>query len=99
MKKLLAFSVLALCLAPTAYAQSGSTLLVTPPASSDGPRDYCLYAGLAYSQDALLTVDVPYRRESPQAVQKRLLKCTLAEDGENLRWEDFDIENRGTQGN
>lgn len=69
-----------------AVAQSAPSVILSAPV--DG---YCYYAGLAYSQHALLTVDVPNRRESPQAVQKRLMRCDAGEDG-SLNWVDFDLE-------
>lgn len=80
-------------------AQQNSTVLLTAPGSVEGVRDYCLYAGLAYSRDALLTVDIPNRRESPEALQKRLMKCTSVKGEDGLVWENYDVEQRGTSGN
>lgn len=97
-RRLLA-ALIAFGLTAPAAAQQNTTLIVSENALVDGKRDYCLYAGLAYSANALLTVDVPYRRESPQSLQKRLMRCTQAADGGGFAWEDFDIEQRGTQGN
>ena len=74
--------------AGSALAQTAPAVITTPPA----PEGVCYYAGLAYSPEALLTVEVPFRRESPQATQKRLLKCAALEDGETLGWVVFTLE-------
>ncbi|TCL08909.1 hypothetical protein BXY66_0950 [Shimia isoporae] len=72
-----------------AVAQTSQPVLMTPTAPS-GPA--CYYAGLAYSPASVVTVDVPFRRESPTATQKQLLKCVKLEDGETWGWEPHTME-------
>jgi len=89
-------SVLAL-LATTLIAMSGSaalaqsSLLSVSPIPDDAEKRFCYYEGLAYSSQSLLTVDVPFRRESAEATQKRLLKCVVSEEGDFF-WQEFDLE-------
>ena len=73
-----------------ATAQSTSVLSVSP--IPDGAEErFCYYNGLAFSSQSLLTVEVPFRREGPASVQKRLMRCSEAEDGA-MFWLEIDLE-------
>ncbi len=89
-------SVLALLAATLIGASGGaafaqSSVLSVSPIPDDAQKRFCYYEGLAYSSQSLLTVDVPFRRESAEATQKRLLKCVVSEEGD-LFWQEFDLE-------
>lgn len=79
------------CAATVAGAQNSSVLSVSP-IPDEAEERFCYYAGLAYSPMALLTVEVPFRRESPSATQKRLMRCEMGDEDDGLVWRDFDIE-------
>lgn len=74
---------------------SGAVAQSTPAVVLSAPVDgFCYYGGLAYSQNALLTVEVPNRRQDPTALQKRLARCVAVESGK-MSWEDYDLEKAG----
>lgn len=83
MYKAIVVAIAAISSADFVAAESNASLLVASPG---GAKDFCYYASLAYSEDALLTVDVTNRRESPQATQKTLMKCVRDEESETLIW-------------
>ena len=68
-----------------------TTMLSVSPIPDDAEKRFCYYGGLAYSSQALLTVDVPFRRDSAEATQKRLLKCVVSDEG-GFFWQQFDLE-------
>ena len=72
-----------------AFAQS--SMISVSPIPDDAEKRFCYYEGLAYSSQSLLTVDVPFRRESATATQKRLLRCVVSEEGDHF-WQEFDLE-------
>ena len=91
----LALAAICAMAAPTiATAQSSPALIAGAPAPQ--PGDFCYYAGLAYSESAMLTIDVPFRRDSPAATQKELLTCVRSEDGQSLVWAGTNLERPGT---
>ena len=81
-----------------ASAASAQTLTVSP-IPDDAENRFCYYAGVTYSENGIITIDVPFRRESPQALQKRELVCTR--DGETgvMKWVAIDIERQGLSNN
>ena len=83
MKTMILGGALGAVVATGALSQQAPTILTYAPVIEGSA---CVYAGLVYSPQALLTVDIPFRRESPQATQKQLLVCELLEDGENWGW-------------
>ncbi len=81
----------AVVLAVAAGAASGQTVnTVMQGAPAVTARDVCFYGGLAYSENAVLTVEVPLRKESPQALQKHLLLCGKIEGSDRLGWISLD---------
>ncbi|MEM8630795.1 MAG: hypothetical protein AAGF74_06145 [Pseudomonadota bacterium] len=82
-----------------ASAQDGAMLLASP--IPDGAEDrFCYYEGLAYSENAMVIIDVPFRRDSPSSTQKRLLQCVSGESGKGLVWSLTSEERTlGEQGN
>ena len=74
-----------------AIAQQQQTMVTVTPVPADQSQ-VCFYAGLTYSKHAVLSVDVPLRRESPQATQKRLLICDTLEGGDTLGWVPHEME-------
>jgi hypothetical protein len=91
MKPVLALLAAALIGASGSAALAQSTVLSVSPIPDDAEKRFCYYEGLAFSSQSLLTVDVPFRRESAEATQKRLLKCVVSEEGD-LFWQEFDLE-------
>ena len=91
MKPVLALLSAALISTTGGAAFAQSSILSVSPIPDDAEKRFCYYGGLAYSSEALLTVDVPFRRESAEAVQKRLLKCVVSEEG-GFFWQEFDLE-------
>ncbi len=91
MKSALALLAAILIAASSSAALAQSSLLSVSPIPDDAEKRFCYYEGLAYSSQSLLTVDVPFRRESAEATQKRLLKCVVSEEGD-LFWQEFDLE-------
>ena len=87
MKKVLCGAVAAAAFVGAApvRAQDAMTTFASPIPDGAETR-FCYHAGLAYSENALVTIDIPFRRESPTAVQKRLLRCVQSDSGENLVW-------------
>ncbi|SFL23916.1 hypothetical protein [Shimia haliotis] len=81
--------IFGLICATGAMAQTSQSVILAPAAPAGAA---CYYAGLAYSPAAVITVDVPFRRESPTATQKQLLKCVVLEDGESWGWEPHSME-------
>ncbi len=81
-----------------AVGASAETLSVSP-IPDDAEARFCYYAGLAYSEDASLTIDVPNRREGTEAVQKRELRGTRQDDSTSLKWVAIDIERQGLTNN
>ncbi|MEM6577289.1 MAG: hypothetical protein AAF678_02250, partial [Pseudomonadota bacterium] len=59
----------------------------------------CYYAGLAYSEDSAITMDIPDRRQGTEALQKRLFVCTRPDGSETLKWVGIDIERQSLSGN
>ena len=82
-------AALALGVASGAMAQTSPAVILSAPV--DG---FCYYAGLAYSKNALVTVDVPNRRQDPTALQKRLSRC-VEDDAGKMAWEEYDLEKAG----
>ena len=91
MKSALALLAATLIAASGSAALAQSSILSVSPIPDDAQKRFCYYEGLAYSSQSLLTVDVPFRRESAEATQKRLLKCVVSEEGD-LFWQEFDLE-------
>lgn len=91
MKSALALLAAILIAASSSAALAQSSLLSVSPIPDDAEKRFCYYEGLAYSSQSLLTVDVPFRRESAEATQKRLLKCVVSEEGDHF-WQEFDLE-------
>ena len=91
MRKTLTMAALVGMTSVAAHAQQSPGLLSAVP-GAENAGSFCFYAGLAYSQNALLTVDVPMRRDSPQAVQKRLMRCETQDGSPTMIWVDFNIE-------
>ena len=91
MKSVLALLTAFLIATSGSAALAQSSLLSVSPIPDDAEKRFCYYEGLAYSSLSLLTVDVPFRRESAEATQKRLLKCVVSEEGD-LFWQEFDLE-------
>jgi len=91
MKSVLTLFVATLIGASSSAALAQSTMLSVSPIPDDAQKRFCYYEGLAYSSQSLLTVDVPFRRESAEATQKRLMKCVVSEEGD-LFWQEFDLE-------
>ena len=91
MKSVLALLAATLIGASGGVAFAQSSVLSVSPIPDDAQKRFCYYEGLAYSSQSLLTVDVPFRRESAEATQKRLLKCVVSEEGD-LFWQEFDLE-------
>ena len=91
MKSALALLAAILIAASSSAALAQSSLLSVSPIPDDAEKRFCYYEGLSYSSQSLLTVDVPFRRESAEATQKRLLKCVVSEEGD-LFWQEFDLE-------
>ena len=91
MKFLLALIAAALVGTSGSATLAQSTMLSVSPIPDDAEKRFCYYDGLAYSSQSLLTVDVPFRRDSAEATQKRLLKCVVSEEGD-LFWQEFDLE-------
>jgi len=89
MSKPVLAAIFILCAPVSVGAQSAPALITTVPAAN--AADFCYYAGLPYSRNALLSVDVPLRRESPQAVQKQLLTCKEDKSGNGLSWATTDL--------
>ena len=84
--------------AGTASVAAAQTLSVSPiPDGVEGR--FCYYAGLAYSESASLTLDVPNRREGTEATQAREFLCSRDEESGSLIWVGIDIERRGLTGN
>lgn len=73
--------------------------LTVSPIPDDAEARFCYYAGLAYSEDASITLEVPDRRQGTEAIQKRLYVCTRSDGAENLKWVGVDIERQGLSGN
>ncbi len=85
MRRILFAVLLAVPATGPALAQSPSGVaIMTQPGS---PEDFCYYNGLAFSENAVLTVDIANRRESPQATQKAMLLCLRNAETGNLTWE------------
>jgi hypothetical protein len=91
MKSVLTLFAATLIGASSSAALAQSTMLSVSPIPDDAQKRFCYYEGLAYSSQSLLTVDVPFRRESAEATQKRLMKCVVSEEGD-LFWQEFDLE-------
>lgn len=75
----------ALAVLSTGAIAKQQAMVTMAPVPADQTQ-VCFYAGLTYSKHAVLTVDVPLRRESPQATQKRLLICDTLEGEDTLGW-------------
>ncbi len=87
-----------LLFAMCAGGASADTLSVSP--IPDGAEErFCYYAGLAYSEDASLTLDVPERRQGTDALQKREFICVRNDNTGNLTWVGIDVERQGLSGN
>lgn len=82
--------VTSLALSGAGLAQTEG-LLSASPIPEGAASAFCYYGGLAYSPNALLLIDIPYRRQGPDATQNRLLRCVTAEGG-GLGWEITDEE-------
>lgn len=89
-----------LCVAAalTTTSASADTLTVSPIPDGAEQR-FCYYAGLAYSEDSSVTVDVPERRQGTDAVQKREFVCRRDDASNNLKWVGIDVERQGLSGN
>jgi len=79
-------------------AASAQTLSVSP-IPDDAESRFCYYAGLVYSEDANLTLDVPNRRQGEEAVQKRAFICTKDAASGSMKWVGIDVERQGLSGN
>jgi hypothetical protein len=86
------------CLVAGLSSAAAETLSVSP-IPDDAEGRFCYYAGLAYSEAASITLDVPNRRDSTTATQKREFTCSRDEGKDNLIWVEIDIERRGLSGN
>lgn len=86
--------LVALALPVVAWAQSMPATITLAPEPQPGA--FCYYAGLAYSENALLAVDVPYRRDSPEATQKELMRCLRDKANGSLGWKVTDLERPST---
>lgn len=88
--KLLTFAASICALIPLGgFAQTPSPIsLLAQPVTSE----VCYFGGLAYSENALLVIEVPNRRDSPQSTQKALLECALNEQGDKVTWRRLDAE-------
>ena len=84
MKHVASFCILSVLAAGAAIAQETKTAIIAAPG---GANEFCYFGGLAYSQNAILLIDVTDRRESPQATQKAMMECKAGQVGENLKWE------------
>ncbi|MEM6577634.1 MAG: hypothetical protein AAF678_04015, partial [Pseudomonadota bacterium] len=58
-------AIFAIC-ATGAYSQT----LSVSPIPDDAEARFCYYAGLAYSEDSAITMDIPDRRQGTEALQK-----------------------------
>lgn len=77
---------------------SAEMLSVSPIPDSAEAR-FCYYAGLAYSESASLTVQVPDRRQGTEALQQRAFICVRDDASGNLIWQGIDVERQGLSGN
>ena len=83
MKTIVWAKVFLLAATCTGAAQELPSTVLVPPG---GANHFCYYNGLAYSENALLTIEVTHRRESPVATQKAMLECRQSENAETLVW-------------
>lgn len=72
--------------AASGSAQEASGVLSVSPIPDGAETRFCYFGGVTYSENALLLIEVPFRREGPDAVQKSLLECVAKEDGSALHW-------------
>lgn len=89
MKPLTITAVFCALIPTTGLAQEGTSIsILAQPMANEA----CFFGGLAYSENALLVIDIPNRRDSPQSTQKALLECALNEQGDKLSWRRLDAE-------
>lgn len=78
-----------------AYAARAETPVPVPGGASPMPPDvelrFCYYAGLAYSTGAIVTIDVPNRREVVTDRSRKAFRC-IRDNSEHGRhfWQELD---------
>ncbi len=92
-------SALAIAFLGTGAASASAETLSVSPIPDGVESRFCYYAGLAYSESASLTLNVPLRREATDASQLREFVCSRDDASGNLVWVGVDLERRGLSGN
>jgi len=78
-----------------ATGAAAQTLGVSPIPQGAEER-FCYYAGLAYSPDAIVSLDIPLARQGQLLTQKGVLLCTRDPETGLLSWAVVDTDPQST---